>query len=293
MIDLKRDDKGNLKIATGLNSQKYRCYEPGQEKDFKVSRSRFEDFSKCPRCFYLRMVQCLQQPEGPPFRLNELTDTLLKKEFDECRKNKRSHRKLIEKGLDHIIPFDAGTEILTNSKKEKQEWQIIDIWRDARSKGIKSRFKDTNIILQGGVDDVWFNTKTKELILVDYKSQASNEDVSQDTYFQKWHHDGYKTQLNFYAYIMKNMKLEFDISEDSYLYVVNGLEFEKGFMGQIQFSETLIHHKIKTDYLEDKIQKMIDTMNSTKIPEGHESCKNCAYARQRSVYDTLGDNNEK
>ena len=73
----------------------------------------------------------------------------------------------------------------------------IDIWRDARSKGIKARFKDTNIILQGGVDDVWFNTKTKELIIVDYKSQASNDDVSQDTYFQKWHHDGYKTQLNF------------------------------------------------------------------------------------------------
>ena len=104
MIDLKRDGKGNLKIATGLNSQKWRCYEPGQEKDFSVSRSRFEDFSKCPRCFYLRMVKCLQQPEGPPFRLNELTDTLLKKEFDECRKNKKSHRKLIEKGLDHIIP---------------------------------------------------------------------------------------------------------------------------------------------------------------------------------------------
>ncbi len=73
----------NLKNATGLNSQKWRCYKPGQEKDFSVSRSRFEDFSKCPRCFYLRMVKCLQQPEGPPFRLNELTDTLLKKEFDE------------------------------------------------------------------------------------------------------------------------------------------------------------------------------------------------------------------
>ena len=120
MIDLKRDDKGNLKNATGLNSQKWRCYKPGQEKDFSVSRSRFEDFSKCPRCFYLRMVKCLQQPEGPPFRLNELTDTLLKKEFDECRKNKKSHRKLIEKGLDHIIPFDGGTEILTNSKNEKK-----------------------------------------------------------------------------------------------------------------------------------------------------------------------------
>ena len=137
------------------------------------------------------------------------------------------------------------------------------------------------------MDDVWFNTKTKELIIVDYKSQASNEDVSQDTYFQKWHHDGYKTQLNFYAYIMKNMKLEFDISKDSYLYVVNGLELEEGFNSQIKFSETLIHHKIETDYLEDKIQKMIDTMNSTKTPKGHESCKNCAYARQRSIIDKL------
>ena len=35
------------------------------------------------------------------------------------------------------------------------------------------RFKDTNIILQGGVDDVWFNTKTKELIIVDSKTGIS------------------------------------------------------------------------------------------------------------------------
>ena len=54
MIDLKRDDKGNLKNATGLNSQKWRCYKPGQEKDFPVSRSRFEDFSKCPPCLLNR-----------------------------------------------------------------------------------------------------------------------------------------------------------------------------------------------------------------------------------------------
>ena len=51
------------------------------------------------------------------------------------------------KRSNHIIPFDGGTEILTNSKNEKKFWQVIDIWRDARSKGIKS-FKDTNIILQ-------------------------------------------------------------------------------------------------------------------------------------------------
>ena len=63
----------------------------------------------------------------------------------------------------------------------------------------------------------------------------------------------------------------------------------KDLWNQIQFSETLIHHKIETDYLEDKIQKMIDTMNSTKIPEGHESCKNCAMQDKGQFYP-LGDN---
>ena len=287
MIDLKRDYKGNLKAADGLNSQTWRCYQPGQKDDFSISRSRFEDFTKCPRCFYLRLITCLQQPEGPPFKLNELTDTLLKKEFDECRKHQKSHRKLIEKGLEHIVPFDAGTRTITDSKKKEKEWQVIDIWRDARNKGIKSRFKNTNIFLQGGVDDVWFNTKTKELIIVDYKSQASGDEVSQDTYFQKWHHEGYKTQLNFYAYVMKNMDLEYKISSDSYLYVVNGLDVDEGFNSEIKFSETLIHHKIETEYLDDKIQNMINTINSKKIPDGDKSCKNCAYARQRSVIDKL------
>ena len=32
---------------------------------------------------------------------------------------------------------------------------------------------------------------------------------------------------------------------------------------------------------------MIDVMNSEEIPEGHTSCENCAYARQRSVIDKI------
>jgi len=37
-----------------------------------------------------------------------------------------------------------------------------------------------------------------------------------------------------------------------------------------------------------KWQKMIDTINSTKIAEPNERCKNCAYARQRSKTDKIG-----
>ena len=182
MIDLKRNAKGELVPATGLNSQSWRIYKPNQEKDFPISRSRFEDFKKCPRCFYLRLVRGFQEPDIPKFKLNELTDTLLKKEFDKCRKNQEPHRKLKEEGLEHIVPYDAGTIILTNSRKEKKKWEVIDVWRDSINHGLKRRFQKTKIILQGGIDDVWFNTKTKELIVVDYKSQANPKEVSQDTY---------------------------------------------------------------------------------------------------------------
>ena len=45
---------------------------------------------------------------------------------------------------------------------------------------------------------------------------------------------------------------------------------------------------IKSDYLENEIQNMIDIMNSTKIPDSNKSCNNCAYARQRSKTDRTG-----
>ena len=208
MIDLKRNTKtGELKKATGLNSHKWRCYKPGQKEDFPISRSRFEDFTKCPKCFYLRLVKCLKEPDCPPFKLNELTDTLLKKEFDDCRKKQKPHRLLVKEKLKHIVPYDAGSKIIEDSKKNKKKWEIIDVWRDAQHKGIKSRFKDTNIILQGGIDDIWFDTKKKELIIVDYKSQASKDEVSQNMYFKKPYRKSYQTQLDFYAYVMKGMEL--------------------------------------------------------------------------------------
>jgi hypothetical protein len=285
MIDLKRNTKGEFVLATGLNSQKWRLYTPNQEKDFKISRSKFENFLKCEKCFYLQIVKGLQPAGIPQFKLNELTDTLLKKEFDECRTKKTSHKKLIEKKLSHIIPFDAGLTKITNSKKETIEIPLIDLWRDSIHRGIKARYKNTNILLGGGVDDIWINTKTNELIIVDYKSQASKKKVSQETYFAEGSfHDSYKTQLNFYAYVFKQMRkageINNEISKDSYLYVVNGLESEDGFNGNIKFSEDLIYHEIETEYLENEFERMINCINSTEIPLSNKSCKNCAYAHQ-------------
>ena len=281
MISLKRNKTtGELVPATGITSQKWRIYTPNQNKDFPISRSRFNEFLTCPRCFYLKTNRGFISPSIPGFTLNALTDTLLKKEFDICRNKQVPHHILIKNNLSHIVPYKTK-KIKDNNGNEKS---LIDVWRDSLHGGIKHRFKDTNIMLQGGIDDVWFNTKTEELIVVDYKSQQDNNEVSQDTYFKKPYKEGYKIQMDFYAYLLKG--LGYKVSSDSYLYICNAKEIGE-FSGKMLFDEILIHYKVNTDYHEDKIQKMIDIMNSEKVPDSNGSCENCAYARQRSEIDKL------
>ena len=281
MISLKRNSKKELVKATGITTQKWRIYSPNQNKDFILSRSRFDEFMDCPRCFYLKTNKGFMSPSTPGWTLNTLTDTLLKKEFDECRKKQEPHRIMLENKLNHLVPYKS--EIIKD--KNGNDKLLLEEWRDSIHYGLKYRFKDTNIILQGGIDDVWFNTKTEELIIADYKSQHKKDGVSQETYFDDPYKDSYKRQLDYYAYLLNGMG--YKVSSDAYLYICNAKEIDEGFHGKMLFDEVLIHYKIKTDYLETEIQRMIDTMNSEKIPNSHESCENCAYARQRSVIDKL------
>ena len=281
MISLKRNSKKELVKATGITTQKWRIYSPNQNKDFILSRSRFDEFMNCPRCFYLKTNKGFMSPSTPGWTLNTLTDTLLKKEFDECRKKQEPHRIMLENKLDHLVPYKS--EIIKD--KNGNNKLLLDEWRDSIHYGLKYRFKDTNIILQGGIDDVWFNTKTEELIVADYKSQHKKDGASQKTYFDDPYKDSYKRQLDYYAYLLNGMG--YKVSSDAYLYICNAKEIDEGFHGKMLFDEVLIHYKIKTDYLETEIQKMIDAMNSENIPNSHESCENCAYARQRSVIDKL------
>ena len=167
MISLKRNSKKELVKATGITTQKWRIYSPNQNKDFILSRSRFDEFMDCPRCFYLKTNKGFMSPSTPGWTLNTLTDTLLKKEFDECRKKQKPHRIMLDNNLDHLVPYKS--EIIKD--KNGNDKLLLDEWRDSIHYGLKYRFKDTNIILQGGIDDVWFNTKTEELIVADYKSQ--------------------------------------------------------------------------------------------------------------------------
>ena len=265
MIDLKRNSKKELVTATGVRSRQSSIYTPNQEEDFKISRSKFSDFLTCQRCFYLDRVKGLDAPGTPGWSLNETTDLLYKKEFDRCREKQIPHRLFERNGLENVVPFKHDD---------------IDKWRDSLRGGLSIRFKNTNIILSGGIDDVWQNLKTKEIIVVDYKSQASNYEVEQNSYLNSPYHTGYKIQMDFYAYLLNNMG--FEVYQVAYFLVCNARRNKKDFSKIMLFDEYLIPYEWNIDWIEGKLEEMIALINQNEIPNSNQSCKNCAYAEQYS-----------
>ncbi len=263
MIDLKRNSKKEPIRATGLRSRSSSSYSPNQKEDFKISRGRFFNFLTCERCFYLDRVKGLDPPGTPGWTLNETTDLLLKKEFDYCRERQIPHRLFIENKLNDVVPFDHPE---------------IDNWRDSLRKGLRLRHKDSNIILTGGVDDIWQHNISKQLIVVDYKSQAKLGRVDKQDYLEDPYHEGYKIQMDFYVYLLSGMG--FDVHQTSYFLVCNAKRDDQEFNKRMNFEEYLVPYNWNIDWIPEKIEEMVKLMNNNKIPASNISCKNCAYSEQ-------------
>ena len=59
----------------------------------------------------------------------------------------------------------------------------MDAWRDSLRAGITYLHVPTNLLITGGVDDVWVNPQG-ELIVVDYKATSKDGEVSIDAGWQ-------------------------------------------------------------------------------------------------------------
>ena len=266
MISINRNNKGILVEAKGKRVMKSSLY--SKDNIFEISRSKFNDFLLCKRCFYLDRVLGVKVPDMPGWTLNSTVDELLKKEFDICRKNQVPHRVMIESNLLNIVPFNHPE---------------MDKWRDALRGGIKYKYRDTNIIIKGGVDDVWFNVDTEEIIIVDYKSQASFNKVTTEDYLSNVFHESYKIQMDIYSFLFKMNG--FKVSDISYFYVANCRKDLKGFNSKLVFDEILVPYKPRTHWIEDKIDEMIDVLNSKNLPPFNPFCQNCACSKARAEYE--------
>lgn len=231
-------------------------YNPAIASPYKLSRSKINDFILCPRCFYLDRKAGIGQPSGPAFSLNNAVDALLKKEFDILRENGQKHAICEEYGID-AVPF----------KHEKMEE-----WRDSLHHGIQYLHEPTNLLICGGVDDVWVKPDG-ELIIVDYKATAKNGEIEWDDSAK--HHQAYKRQMELYQWLFR--KNGFEVSDTGYFVYVNGQTDRDGFHGKLEFTAKLLPHAGSTDWVEPTLQAIHKCLVSDSLPESANDCEFCQY----------------
>jgi len=244
----------------GYGSSRYvRTFDPESKEPFKVSRSKIDLFTECQRCFYLDVRLGVKRPSGPSFTLNNAVDELLKREFDIHRLKGSAHPLTKQYSVD-AVPFDD---------------QRMEEWRDALRRGIQYHHKATNLILRGGVDDIWINPN-KELIIVDYKATSKKEGPSttDDLY------DSYKRQVEIYQWLFR--KNGFAVSPTAYFVYVNGKSDAAAFDGKLEFDVRLIGYEGDDSWVEDAIIRLHKLLVSDAIPEpgtsfGGGPCEFCMY----------------
>ena len=227
-------------------------YNPKNPDPFKLSRSKIELFTECPKCFYLDRRLGIGRPPGFPFNLNTAVDTLLKKEFDIHRANKTTHP-LMKAYKINAIPFDH---------------EMMDEWR-RNFGGIQYHHEPTNFIMTGAVDDLWINPRG-ELIVVDYKSTSKQEKVTLDAEWQM----GYKRQMEMYQWLLR--QLGFKVSDTGYFVYCNGKTDRKAFDGKLEFDIDLIPYTGDDSWVEGALLKIKKCLNG-KIPKASPGCDYCNY----------------
>jgi len=228
-------------------------FAPGSKEPFRVSRSKIDLFTECPRCFYLDRRLGVGRPPGFPFNLNSAVDFLLKKEFDIHRADGSLHP-LMEKYAVDAIPF---------AHKE------MDTWRE-NFVGVQAVNKKSNFLVTGAVDDVWVNP-AGELIVVDYKATSKDSEVNLDAEWQ----DGYKRQMEVYQWLLRQKG--FKVSDTGYFVYANGMRDKKKFDAKLEFDIKIIPYTGKTAWIEPTLMEMRECLMSEKLPDAAPDCDYCNY----------------
>lgn len=228
-------------------------FDPKSKEPFKLSRTKIEQYLKCPRCFYLDRRLGVAQPPGFPFSLNAAVDHLLKKEFDLYRAQGMAHPLMKKYGLKAIPLMHSD----------------LDKWRENFT-GVQYYHLPTNLIIYGAIDDVWVNPHD-ELIVVDYKATSKDEEVSLDADWQK----SYKNQMEIYQWLLRQNG--FTVAKTGYFVYVNGKRDRAAFDGKLEFDVKLIPYEGSDSWIEETLVNLWQCLKSAKIPDPAPDCEYCAY----------------
>jgi len=236
-------------------------YNPKSEDPFKLSRSKIELFTECPRCFYLDRRLGVGRPPGFPFTLNSAVDTLLKKEFDVHRARGSRHPLMETYGVD-AVPF---------------QHDMMDEWRE-NFKGVQFFHRPTNLIITGAVDDLWVNKKG-EVIVVDYKATSTDAEITLDADYRAT----FKRQMEIYQWLMR--KNGFAVSDTGYFVYANGNKDKAAFDAKLEFSVQLLSYKGNDSWVEDALFEIKKCLDGASIPNAGSRCEYCPYRDAARPYE--------
>ena len=235
-------------------------YRKGQNEVFKLSRSKIELFTKCPRCFWLDRRIGIKRPDTPPFLINSAVDTLLKTEFDSYRAKDEKHPWQIEFKVD-AKPFSHAD---------------LNKWRHNFT-GVQFLHEPTNLLIFGAVDDVWI-TPNDELVVVDYKATAKTKEIT-DLEDTQWH-DAYRRQMEIYQWLMRGNG--FKVSDTGYFVYANGMASKDGFFNKVEFRTNVFPYKGSDTWVDKTINKIKDCLELDNMPKEGADCEYCKYAKSRT-----------
>lgn len=242
-----------------LQRKRANLYKPGAAEPFNISRSKIALFLECPQCFWLDRRLGIARPDMPGWSLNSAVDTLLKNEFDVLREKKEPHRLMLFYRIDAVPFFHPH----------------FHIWRDDHGKrlGAAALHQKTNLNVCGIIDDIWENTKTGQLHIVDYKSTSTDYPISLEG---KWK-DGYKKQMEVYQWIFKQMG--FAVSPTGYFLFANAVKNRPGFHGKLEFESSILPHDGDDSWVEPTVLAIKKCLDLAEAPESGPQCQHCAYRR--------------
>lgn len=241
-------------------------FDPNSKEPFKLSRTKIELFTDCPRCFYLDRRLGVGRPGFPPYTLNSAVDTLLKKEFDIHRAKGSVHPLMKKYGVE-AVPF---------------EHEDIDKWRE-NFVGVQFLHKKTNLLIFGAVDDIWVDEEGN-LYVVDYKATSTLNEISLDDEYKQ----AYKRQMEIYQWLLRNNKNKHkhEVSDLGYFVFANASRDRKAFDGKLEFAVQIIPYQGSDKWVDKIILDAHKCLMSDRLPEPSSNCKYCNYRQAAQEFES-------
>jgi PD-(D/E)XK nuclease superfamily len=227
---------------------------------WKLSRSKIELFTNCPRCFYIDNKLGTKRPSMPSFLINTAVDTQLKNEFDAYRRDGKAHPFQEEFQIDAIpAPHDK-----------------LNTWRE-NFEGVTCVHSETGMTICGAIDDLWINPKTGEYIVVDYKATAKDAPKSELTV--GGFDDAYRKQMEIYQWLLRKNGLQ--VSNTGYFVYCTGRANEPTFDKKIEFDVVVIPYTGNDSWVDGTIRDIKQCLDSTEIPKSGARCEYCMWFNAR------------